>query len=64
VLELLLRSKGAVSAEELLQRVWDEYADPFSSTVKVTMARLRAKLGEPPIIETVPRTGYRIVPET
>jgi DNA-binding response OmpR family regulator len=65
VLELLLRSKGAtVSAEELLQRAWDEYADPFTSTVKVTMARLRAKLGHPPIIETVPRTGYRIVPQT
>lgn len=61
VLELLLNSNGAtVSAEELLQRVWDEYADPFTSTVKVTMARLRAKLGDPPVIETVPRVGYRV----
>ena len=62
VLELLLSARGAtVSAEELLQRAWDEYADPFSATVKVTMARLRAKLGHPPLIETVPRCGYRMV---
>jgi DNA-binding response OmpR family regulator len=61
VLELLLSAGGAtVSAEELLQRAWDEFADPFSATVKVTMARLRAKLGLPPLIETVPRFGYRI----
>jgi DNA-binding response OmpR family regulator len=49
-----------VSAEELLARVWDEAADPFTSTVKTTMARLRAKLGEPPLIVTVREAGYRI----
>jgi len=62
LLELLLSARGdTVSAEELLERVWDEFADPFSSTVKVTVGRLRAKLGEPPLIETVPRAGYRVV---
>jgi DNA-binding response OmpR family regulator len=61
VLELLLGAQGrAVSAEELLERVWDEAADPFSSAVKVTISRLRRKLGEPPMIETVPEAGYRI----
>jgi DNA-binding response OmpR family regulator len=61
VLELLLASEGrVVSAEELLARAWDEAADPFSGTVKVTISRLRAKLGEPPVIETVARAGYRI----
>jgi len=61
VLEHLLRAGGAVvSAEELLERVWDEAADPFTNTVKVTVSRLRAKLGEPPIVETVPQAGYRI----
>ena len=61
VLELLLASQGrVVSAEELLARAWDEAADPFSGTVKVTISRLRAKLGEPPVIETVARAGYRI----
>src|SRR5215469_15642947 len=61
VLELLLSSQGrVVSAEELLERVWDEMADPFSSAVKVTMSRLRRKLGEPPVIETVAQAGYRV----
>ena len=61
VLELLLASQGrAVSAEELLERVWDEAADPFTNAVKVTVSRLRTKLGEPAIIETVQRAGYRI----
>ncbi len=61
VLELLLASGGrCVSAEELLARVWDEQADPFTNAVKVTISRLRAKLGEPPVIETVARYGYRI----
>ncbi|MBO0822502.1 MAG: response regulator transcription factor [Actinobacteria bacterium] len=61
VLELLLAAQGrVVSAEELLERVWDEMADPFSSAVKVTMSRLRRKLGEPPLIETVPQAGYRV----
>jgi DNA-binding response OmpR family regulator len=61
VLELLLASEGrVVSAEELLERVWDETADPFTSAVKITISRLRAKLGDPPVIETLPRAGYRI----
>jgi DNA-binding response OmpR family regulator len=61
VLELLLASQGrTVSAEELLERVWDENADPFTGAVKITISRLRAKLGDPPIIETVARAGYRI----
>jgi DNA-binding response OmpR family regulator len=61
VLELLLASGGrAVSAEELLERVWDEAADPFTNAVKVTMSRLRAKLGEPGVIQTISRAGYRI----
>ncbi|MET9384257.1 response regulator transcription factor [Streptomyces sp. NPDC002928] len=61
VLELLLASKGrAVSAEELLERVWDEAADPFTSAVKITISRLRAKLGDPTVIETVAKRGYRI----
>jgi len=61
VLEHLLAADGrAVSAEELLERVWDEAANPFTTTVKTTVARLRAKLGEPPLIETVREGGYRI----
>jgi DNA-binding response OmpR family regulator len=61
VLELLLASKGrSVSAEELLARVWDEAADPFTNAVKITVSRLRSKLGDPPIIETVAKSGYRI----
>ena len=49
-----------MSAEELLERVWDENADPFTNAVKITVSRLRAKLGEPPVIETVAKAGYRI----
>jgi DNA-binding response OmpR family regulator len=61
VLELLLAADGAVvSAERLLERAWDEHADPFSNVVKVTISRLRRKLGDPPVIETVPHAGYRI----
>ncbi len=61
VLEHLLAARGrVVSAEELLERVWDEEADPFTTTVKSTINRLRAKLGEPPVIVTVPQGGYRI----
>jgi DNA-binding response OmpR family regulator len=61
VLEYLLTGQGRViSAEELLDRVWDEATDPFTTTVKATINRLRAKLGDPPLIETVPRAGYRI----
>jgi DNA-binding response OmpR family regulator len=61
VLELLLVAQGrVVSAEELLERVWDEMADPFTGTVKVTVSRLRAKLGDPPVIQTVAQAGYRV----
>ncbi|MFF0269994.1 response regulator transcription factor [Kribbella sp. NPDC004536] len=61
VLELLLAAQGrAVSAEELLERVWDEATDPFTKAVKITVSRLRAKLGAPPIIQTVAKSGYRI----
>jgi DNA-binding response OmpR family regulator len=61
VLAAVLGADGAViSAEELLESVWDEHADPFSNTVCVTMARLRRKLGEPPLIETVIGSGYRL----
>jgi DNA-binding response OmpR family regulator len=60
-LELLLAARGrVVSAEELLERVWDEMADPFTSSVKVTISRLRRKLGDPAVIETVAQAGYRI----
>ena len=61
VLELLMAADGAViSTEELLARAWDEAADPFTNVVKVTISRLRRKLGEPGVIETVPGAGYRI----
>jgi DNA-binding response OmpR family regulator len=61
LLECLLAAQGrVVSAEELLTRVWDEAANPFTSTVKTTIGRLRSKLGEPPVIETVREGGYRI----
>jgi DNA-binding response OmpR family regulator len=61
VLEVLLAADGAVvSAEELLERVWDENADPFTRTVTVTLGRLRRKLGQPDVIETVPGAGYRM----
>jgi DNA-binding response OmpR family regulator len=61
VLEVLLAAGGrAVAAEELLERVWDETADPFTNAVKITMSRLRAKLGDPPVIETLAKHGYRI----
>lgn len=63
VLEELLVADGAVvSPEELLHRVWDEHANPFTQAVKTTVSRLRAKLGDPAIIETVPKSGYRIGP--
>jgi DNA-binding response OmpR family regulator len=61
VLQRLLAAKGRVlTIGELLEGVWDEMADPFTSAVKMTVSRLRAKLGDPPIIETVPEGGYRI----
>jgi DNA-binding response OmpR family regulator len=61
VLECLLVAEGRpVSAEELLERVWDQATDPFTTTVKATVNRLRTKLGEPLMIETVRERGYRI----
>ncbi|HLX20242.1 MAG TPA: response regulator transcription factor [Gaiellaceae bacterium] len=61
VLELLLAAGGGpVSSRELLARGWDEYVDPDGDVVKVTISRLRRKLGDPPVIETVPHAGYRI----
>jgi DNA-binding response OmpR family regulator len=57
---LLAAGDRVVSAEELLERVWDEAADPFTTAVKTTILRLRAKLGEPPVIRTVREGGYRI----
>jgi len=61
VLECLLAAEGKpLSAEQLIKRVWDDDIDPFTGTVKSTISRLRAKLGEPPLIETVREIGYRI----
>ena len=61
VLEILLGADGAVvSQEDLLARAWDEHADPFTNAVRVTISKLRAKLGHPPVISTVPGAGYRI----
>jgi DNA-binding response OmpR family regulator len=61
VLEELLRAEGApVSTTQLLEKVWDAALDPFSGVLKVVVHGLRRKLGDPPIIETVPRHGYRI----
>jgi DNA-binding response OmpR family regulator len=61
VLEVLLRADGAVvSSEELLERVWDEHADPATTTVRVTVMTLRKKLGDPPVVTTVIGAGYRV----
>ncbi|HET9017932.1 MAG TPA: response regulator transcription factor [Thermomicrobiaceae bacterium] len=61
LLEALLRAApGVVSAEDLLEEVWDEFADPFTKTVQVTISRLRRKLGEPDAIETLHGAGYRL----
>jgi DNA-binding response OmpR family regulator len=61
LLEALIVADGALlSTEELLARVWDENADPFTAAVRVTMSTLRRKLGEPPLIDTLPGAGYRI----
>ncbi len=61
VLQELLRAGGAVvSSEELLERVWDENADPFTTTVRVTVMTLRRKLGDPPVVQTVVGSGYRL----
>jgi DNA-binding response OmpR family regulator len=65
VLEVLMAADGAVvSSEELLERVWDENADPFTTTVRVTVMTLRKKLGEPGVIDTVVGSGYRVRSET
>ena len=61
VLEVLLRAEGTVvSSEQLLEKAWDEHIDPFTNVVRVTMMTLRKKLGDPPVIETVPGVGYRL----
>jgi DNA-binding response OmpR family regulator len=61
VLEVLMGADGAtVSAEELLERVWDEHTDPFTNVVRMTIMTLRRKLGDPPVIETVIGVGYRM----
>ncbi|MEO3753927.1 response regulator transcription factor [Streptomyces sp. B6B3] len=61
VLEVLMRSAGSVvSAEQLLEKAWDENTDPFTNVVRVTVMTLRRKLGDPPVITTVPGAGYRI----
>jgi DNA-binding response OmpR family regulator len=62
VLQVLMSADGAVvSAETLLDRAWDEHADLWTNAVRVTMSKLRAKIGSPPLIETVPGAGYRMV---
>jgi DNA-binding response OmpR family regulator len=61
VLETLLKATpGVLSAEDLLAQAWDENTDPFTKTVQVTISRLRRKLGDPPLIQTIPGVGYRI----
>jgi DNA-binding response OmpR family regulator len=61
VLEVLMRAEGRiVTAEELLEKAWDENADPLTNTVRVAVMTLRRKLGNPPVIETVPGAGYRL----
>jgi DNA-binding response OmpR family regulator len=61
VLEVLMAADGAtVSAEQLLERVWDEQTDPFTNVVRMTIMTLRRKLGEPPVVETVIGVGYRM----
>jgi DNA-binding response OmpR family regulator len=61
VLEVLLRAGGAaVSTEQLLEKAWDENTDPFTNVVRVTVMTLRRRLGEPPVVITVPGAGYRV----
>ena len=61
VLEVLMRANGAVvSAEQLLEKAWDEHVDPFTNAVRLTILKLRRKLGDPPVVETTPGVGYRI----
>lgn len=58
--ELVAAGGGVISAEELLEKAWDEHADPFTNAVRITVSTLRKRLGEPPLIETIPGVGYRI----
>lgn len=58
--ELLRAEGGVVSAEHLLEKAWDEHTDPFTGVVRFTIMNLRRKLGDPPVIQTVPGAGYRI----
>jgi DNA-binding response OmpR family regulator len=61
VLEVLMRANGTVvSAEQLLEKAWDENADPFTNVVRVTVMTLRRRLGEPQVVKTIPGAGYRI----
>jgi DNA-binding response OmpR family regulator len=61
VLEVLMGAEGAVvSTEEILERAWDDATDPFTNAVRMTVSRLRAKLGDPPVLQTVTPVGYRI----
>jgi two-component system response regulator VanR len=61
VLQVLLTAQGGVvSAEQLLERAWDENADPFTNAVRITISELRKRLGEPWLIHTVPGAGYRV----
>jgi DNA-binding response OmpR family regulator len=61
VLAELLRADGAVvTTEQLLEKAWDEHIDPLTNVVRVTMMRLRRKLGDPPVVENVPGVGYRL----
>jgi DNA-binding response OmpR family regulator len=62
VLEVLIAAEGAtVSAEELLERVWDEQTDPFTNVVRMTIMTLRRKLGQPQVVDTVIGVGYRMI---
>lgn len=61
VLAELLRAEGSVvSSEQLLEKVWDEHADPFTGAIRLTVLKLRRKLADPPVVETVKGAGYRI----
>jgi DNA-binding response OmpR family regulator len=60
LLELLRAEGGIVSTEQLLEKAWDEQIDPFTNVVRFTIMKLRRKLGEPAVIETLPGAGYRI----
>ena len=62
VLEVLMSAGGrVVPSEELLEKVWDEHADPFTNAIRITVMTLRRKLGDPPLVDTVVGVGYRLV---